>query len=191
MPDFPKKNCISDNPDRKLLVVGVGNVLKSDDAFGVEAVNELHRKGTNYPGVKVLETGIGGITFIQEMMLGYQGLIIVDSYQKGGLPGTLYLLEPAVKELCLDVHQLRDYYADTHYAKPERALQFLKAIGRLPSFVRIVGCEPENVEEMHVGMAPAVQIAIPGAVKLIDETIRDFSKKNEFIELNQKVEMLS
>ena len=189
--DFPKNQYFTETFERRLLIVGVGNVLKSDDAFGVEVVKEMIQIGKNYSGVKILETGIGGINFIQEMMLDYKGLMIIDSYQKGGLPGTLYLLEPTVNELSHDIHELRDYYADTHYAKPERALQFLKAIGQLPSYVRIVGCEPQNVEEMNIGMSLSVKNAIPKAIKLIDETICEFSLQNDYIELNNTKEMLS
>ena len=74
--------------------------------------------------LEVMETGIGGINIIQEMLLGYEGLILVDAFEERLPPGTLRVLEPVVEDLALNSQQQRDYFADTHYATPTRVLQF-------------------------------------------------------------------
>ena len=51
----------------KILIVGVGNVLHGDDGFGVELAWRL-AKQVLAPGVKVMETGIGGMSIVQELM---------------------------------------------------------------------------------------------------------------------------
>ena len=81
---------------QKLLVVGVGNMLNSDDAFGPRLVQKFKSEYGDKEGLKIMETGIGGINIIQEMMLGYKGLIIIDSYQGGQKPGTVRILKPKV-----------------------------------------------------------------------------------------------
>jgi len=174
MSDLPISGVVDQARAPKLLVAGVGNVLKSDDAFGVTVVNEILQSGFQHPEVTVMETGIGGISMIQELMLPYQGLVIVDAYQGGNAPGSLSVLEPTVEKMEMDIHETRDYFADTHYATPARALQFLKSIQRLPDFLRIVGCEPENVDEYTMRMSNAVSSAIPQAVAMVLEIIDNF-----------------
>jgi len=52
----------------KILIAGVGNLLRGDDGFGVEVGRRL-LTGNDLPsGVKVLEAGISGISLVQELM---------------------------------------------------------------------------------------------------------------------------
>jgi len=176
MSDLPIPGAVDKTRSAKLLVAGVGNVLKADDAFGVTVVNEILKSGFHHSEVTVMETGIGGISLIQELMLPYQGLVVVDAYQGGKPPGSLSVLEPTVERIEMDIHETRDYFADTHYATPARVLQFLKSIQRVPDFLRIVGCEPENVDEYTMRMSDTVSSAIPQAVSMVLEIIDHFLK---------------
>ncbi|MEK9973854.1 MAG: hydrogenase maturation protease, partial [Deltaproteobacteria bacterium] len=86
----------------QLLVAGVGNMLNSDDAFGPLVIQGYEQKHRLQPGLKLMETGIGGINIIQEMLLGYKGLILVDAFEERLPPGTLRVLEPVVEDLALN-----------------------------------------------------------------------------------------
>src|SRR6476659_1277610 len=75
-----------------VLVVGVGNVLRGDDGFGVEVVHRLAAR-TDLPAtVKIMETGIGGMSILHELFNGFDALLVVDAVDRGGEPGTVYLL---------------------------------------------------------------------------------------------------
>ena len=152
--------------DRRILVVGVGNVLHGDDGFGVEVAWRLAKE--ELPGgVKVMETGIGGMSIIQELMQGYDAVLVIDAHESGDEPGILRLVEPVLPDLsALDAHELRDYFADTHYATPMRALAFAQRIGKLPSHVRVLGCEPESHAELCIGLSKPVSGAIDQAVTM-------------------------
>ena len=159
------KNC-------RLLVVGVGNVLQGDDGFGVELANRLMARTDIPDDVKLMETGIGGMSLVQELMYGYDALLILDAYKNGGEPGQLFLLEPLLPDLShLKPHELRDYFSDTHYATPMRALHFLERVGELPKVVNIVGCEPEEIDDMKLGLSEVVTAAIPQAEKMVIDWI--------------------
>ena len=144
----------------RLLVAGVGNVLRGDDGFG-PAVTEL--LGHLPAGVDVVETGIGGIALLQELMAGCDGLVLIDAVDRGAAPGTVFLLEPEVPEA---VH-----VPDVHLANPDRVLTMAKTIGVLPDRVRIVGCQPEDVDELGEGLSPPVQAALATAVARVEETV--------------------
>ncbi|HIM54276.1 MAG TPA: hydrogenase maturation protease [Gammaproteobacteria bacterium] len=168
--------------DYRLLVVGVGNVLQGDDGFGVELANRLMLRTDIPDNIKLMETGIGGMSLIQELMYGYDALLILDAYQNGGEPGQLYLLEPILPDLSgLAPHELRDYFADTHYATPMRALNFLSRVGQLPKVVNIVGCEPEEIDDMTLGLSKVVTDAIPQAEKMTIDWISRHLKSEAYL----------
>lgn len=159
----------------RVLIAGVGNVLHGDDGFGVEAARRLALRTDLPPEVKVMETGIGGMSLIQETMYGYDALLLLDAYRKGGTPGQLYMLHPVIPDLSnLDAHELRDYFADTHYATPIRALSFVAHTGHLPAIVRILGCEPEDVDDMRIGLSPAVAAAVGVAMTMVVDWIEEY-----------------
>jgi len=125
-------------PEQKILVAGVGNVLQGDDGFGIELAHRLMEREDLSQSVKVIETGIGGMSLIQELMYGYNAIVILDAYKNNGTPGQLYLLEPVLPDMSdLSPHELRDYFSDTHYATPMRALNFLTHIDSLPETIRV------------------------------------------------------
>ncbi len=150
-------------PVPRVLIAGVGNVLQGDDGFGVELAWRLAKRALP-PGVKVIETGIGGMSLVQELMQGYDAILVLDAHQQGGAAGTLRLLEPTLPDLsALDAHQLRDYFADTHYATPLRALALAARLGHLPNVVAVLGCEPEQHIDMQTHLSPVVAAALGNA----------------------------
>ena len=158
---------MADAPPR-VLVAGVGNVLHGDDGFGVEVAKRLLAAGELPAGVRVIETGIGGMSLVQEAMTGCDALLIVDVCARGGTPGQLYFLDAEPSSLAhLDAHQRRDYFADTHCATPDRVLHLLAGIGRLPPRVSLLGCEPVDAHTLGLGLSAAVAEAIAPAVERI------------------------
>ena len=82
----------------KVLVAGVGNILRGDDGFGVAVVERLLTRGSLPSGVDVIETGIGGMSIVQQLMEGFRALIVVDAVDRGEKPGTVFVLEPEVPD---------------------------------------------------------------------------------------------
>ncbi len=145
---------------KRILVAGVGNVLRGDDGFGPAVTLLLDHLPE---GATVVETGTGGIALLQELMAGCDGLVLIDAVDRGAEPGTVFVLEPEVGE---GVHE-----PDVHLANPDRVLSMAKTMGFLPDRVRIIGCQPEDVDELCQGLSPVVQRALPYAVKKIEEIV--------------------
>ena len=83
----------------RVLVAGIGNVLHGDDGFGVAVAQRLAQRPDLPPNVKVVETGIGGISLVQELFDGYDVLLMVDAVDRRGAPGQIFLLETQVQDL--------------------------------------------------------------------------------------------
>lgn len=162
--------------EKRILVAGVGNVLRGDDGFGVVTAQRLIETADFPPHVKVIETGIGGMSLVQELMDGYDALILIDACQRGGEAGQLYVLEPELPDVAaMSPDQRRDYFADTHYATPFRALAFLAAVDTLPRVIRIIGCEPADADRFEIGLAPEVEHAVDKAIREAGRLIESLS----------------
>jgi hydrogenase maturation protease len=144
------------------IVVGcVGNVLRGDDGFGPAVAERL----TGLPdGTEVVETGIGGIALLQELLAGCDGLVLIDAVDRGAEPGTVFVIQPEVLD--------GEHVPDVHLANPERVLTMAKAMGALPERVIIIGCQPAEVDELEQGLSPSVERAVEVAADRVKRAVR-------------------
>ena len=71
----------------KVLIIGVGNLLKGDDGFGLHIADLLRNEGLG--DTVVIKDGVSGIDILGEIE-GYEKVIIIDAIKTGGQPGTIY-----------------------------------------------------------------------------------------------------
>jgi hydrogenase maturation protease len=160
-----------------ILVAGVGNLLKGDDGFGIKALAAFRRHAQDRD-VVCLETGIGGIHLVQELMRGYDAVVLFDAVDRGETPGRVTVLEPVLPDMDeLSEAERRDYFSETHYATPIRALTFAREVGALPAVVRIIGCQMANPDAFGLGMHPAVEAAVPEAVRVASALVIELLKQ--------------
>ena len=152
----------------KLLIAGMGNDLCRDDGFGIAVVRRLAELGAP-EGARIYEAGIAGIGLVQELMDGFEALVIVDTVDRDVPPGTVVLLEASIPELDEFSEEIRRVMlADTHYTVPSRALILCQALGILPEKVYILGCRPVSCD-LGIGLSPEVERAIPEAIRQLRE----------------------
>jgi hydrogenase maturation protease len=164
---LPQERAGEAHTGRRVLVAGVGNKLRADDAFGVEVASRLMTMDLP-EGVKVVETGIGGIALVQELQSGYDALVIVDAVDRGRPPGHVMLIAVEVPHVDdMEWGERYDFLADVHLATPERALIMSKALGVLPDNTIMVGCQPVDAETPGIPMSPEVTAACDVAVREI------------------------
>lgn len=157
---------------RRVLIVGVGNVLRGDDMFGIEVVRRLAEMELP-ASVKVIETGIAGISLVQALMDGYDALLVIDAVSRTRPPGTLIMLEPRVPDAGeMSESDRREFFADLHQADPSVGLILARALGWLPPRVLILGCEVGECDELLTDLTPAVAKAVPAAVEMVFQTLR-------------------
>ncbi len=151
----------------RILIAGVGNVLKADDAFGVEVARRLG--DMELPAdVRVVETGIGGIALVQELQEGWDALVVADAVDRGRPPGTIMLIEPDVIDVnALSWGERHDLLADAHLATPERVFMLSRALGVLPDRLLMVGCQPVDADALGTEMSEPVRMAVEVAISEI------------------------
>ena len=143
---------------KRVLIAGMGNVLRGDDGFGIRVVERMSRMELP-AGVELYEAGGAGIALVQKLMEGYDACIIVDAAQCNGAPGTLYRLIPDVPMTpgSIGMHEL----------DPTKVLALARAMGALPAKVILIGCEPEETDELCEKLSGPVANAVGPAVELI------------------------
>ena len=176
---LPDEAPVEARPSKRVLVAGVGNKLRADDAFGVEVAHRL--MAMDLPeGVKVVETGIGGIALVQELQSGYDALIVVDAVDRGRPPGHVMLIEVEVPHVDdMEWGERYDFLADIHLATPERAMIMSKALGVLPDDTLMVGCQPVDAETPGIPMSPEVTAACDVAVREILRRLQEMMGTND------------
>ena len=80
------------NPDKPILVLGVGNLLMGDEGVGVHVVRALDLTDLP-PGVKLLDGGVGSFLLLEPMQ-NASTVILIDASIDGGAPGTVRRIEP-------------------------------------------------------------------------------------------------
>jgi hydrogenase maturation protease len=153
---------VSEGP---LLLAGIGNVLQTDDGFGVEVARRLADR--SWPaGVEVGEFGIRGVHLAYQLLDGYRALILVDTVELREPPGTLAVIEGEVgagpSPQALDAHTM----------SPAVVLGTLSQLGGTLDRVVVVGCQPADLGE-GIGLSPAVEGAVDGACRLCVELVAE------------------
>lgn len=155
----------------KILIAGVGNLLRGDDGFGVRVVQRLAERPLP-EGIRVVETGVRGLSLVHELMEGYDACIIADAADHGGKPGSLHLFEPewprpgAVHSQPIDPHQV----------DPSQALILASAVGVAPMKVYVVACQPAEIREFTDGLTPPVEQAVDEAIRMVERLLGQIMK---------------
>ena len=152
----------------RILIAGVGNMLRGDDGFGIEVLHRLEQEIGGEAEVTFYESGIAGIGLVQQLLNGYDALIILDALDRGAAPGTVFVQEPDVEALATP-GRMREP-VDLHQADPEGVLRLAVALGALPRRVWVVGCQAA-CDELGAGLSEPVLRAVPAAMRQVQNLL--------------------
>lgn len=137
----------------KLLVLGIGNLLLTDDGVGVWAARKLMEEV--WPqGVVIREAG----TFTQDIFYTFgdvERLLVLDVVHAGGKPGSLYLLDE--EDLVGHEHRRLSIH-DIDLLDSLRMAE--RYFGRKPT-LRVLGMEPQNYTTWKIGLSPVLEEQFP------------------------------
>lgn len=143
---------------RRVLIAGMGNVLRGDDGFGMRVVQRMAALALP-AGVELYEAAGAGIALAQKLSEGYDSCIIVDAAKCNGIAGTLYRLIPNVPAIPSGIGM--------HELDPGKILALTRAMGALPPEVVLIGCEPQETEELCEELSAPVAASVGAAIQLI------------------------
>jgi hydrogenase maturation protease len=154
----------------RILVACIGNIFLGDDGFGVEVARQLAARPLP-PEVLVKDFGIRGFDLAYALMDACELTILVDACQRGGAPGTVYVLEPDPIDPSTPANPAR---MEAHGMNPMNALRLVQSMGGRPGRILIVGCEPADLgseEEGKLGLSEPVLGAVDEAIAAIENLV--------------------
>lgn len=124
--------------ERRLLILGIGNILRGDDGIGVLVAKRLRRlvKGLKNVKVVVCESGLENMTYLVGLYRPTHILIIDAVYVVNGLPGDIYILKP---------EDLSNYQSvTTHHLPLKLIVDYMRSY--VDAEVTIIGVQVKNID---------------------------------------------
>ncbi|MGA1861861.1 HyaD/HybD family hydrogenase maturation endopeptidase [Deferribacter thermophilus] len=123
-----------------IIIFGAGNVLFSDEGFGVHFVNYLENNYSFPVNVKIFDAGTLGI-MAMHVIEEADYLFIVDVVDVDGKPGEMRIYDK--DDIILDRIPTK---MSPHQIGLQEVLLLSEIRGRLPKVVKLFGVIPENIE---------------------------------------------
>ncbi|KIZ45030.1 hydrogenase formation protein HupD [Rhodopseudomonas palustris] len=143
---------------RRVLVLGIGNILWADEGFGVRVVEEFHRRFTMPDNVTLLDGGTQGlylVNFVQEA----DDLIVFDAIDYGVAPGTLKLVRDDEVPKFTGVKKM-----SLHQTGFQEVLSAADLLGRYPARLVLIGCQALDLEDWGGPLTDPVRAQIGPAI---------------------------
>ena len=147
------------------MILGIGSILYSDDAFGIRVIEQIERDYEFPDEVLVVDGGVLGINLLG-VISKPKHLIVVDTMRNKGNPGEIYRIEgEAIPERIRAKNSL-------HQVDFLEALTLCQALDNVPKTV-IIGVEPEDIQTLSLVLTPTVQARIEPVIRMVlDELTR-------------------
>lgn len=164
-------HAIYDDYENSIVVLGVGNILLTDEGLGVHVVEDLKANYTFTPQISLIDGGTMGMELLTYMR-GMKKVLLIDAVNGGEAPGTIYEFPH---------RELEQYFTD-HISVHEVGMQDIlriRAIQENPlEDAIVIGVEPESLD---VGFEPSapVQKALPEVKERVLRVLREWGVQIE------------
>ena len=147
----------------RIVVLGAGNILLTDEGLGVRAIERLPLSYCLPPAIRIIDGGTSGMEMLEDLE-GLDALIMVDAIRAGKPPGTpIHLAGDAVPVFFrskLSPHQIG--LADV--------LATLELLGRAPKYTAILGMQPESLA-LGMELSETVEAGIPELLRMVADEL--------------------
>lgn len=163
----------------KILILGIGNPILTDDAVGILVARKLHGIG-----VDVEELAVGGLLLL-DYIRGYDKVVVIDAVKRSSVSGTSSIEErhsqedfpPGTISILRSQDIERTLHASCiHDVSFSEALQLGEQLfpHDMPSEIICVGIEVADTETFSETPTEAVMAAIPQAVTLVKKIVQEW-----------------
>ena len=142
-----------------VVVLGIGNLLLSDEGFGVQVVKILQQHYDLPPGVSAVDGGTLGWELVPVLEEAHS-LIIIDAIFGNQSPGTFYRFEQ--EAVTRYFHQK----LSAHEAGIQEILAYLTMKGKTFDHLVILGVEPASLET-GLQLSPPIAAMVPYTIEAI------------------------
>lgn len=137
----------------RVIVLGLGNILLSDEGVGVRVVETLQRRHRFPAEVELIDGGTSAMD-LMDTLASCDHLIVVDAVKTGAPVGTVVRLAgeevPAFFRMRISPHQLG----------LSEVLATLMLLEEAPGSVTVIGVVPQSLET-SLDLTPLIQERVP------------------------------
>ncbi|GLR90069.1 hypothetical protein GCM10007857_67830 [Bradyrhizobium iriomotense] len=145
---------------RRVLLLGIGNILWADEGFGVRAVEEFHHRYAVPAEVTILDGGTQGLQLVNYLQESHR-LIVFDAIDYGLEPGELKLVRDEEVPRFTGVRKM-----SLHHTGFQEVISACCLLGHCPKHLVLIGCQPLALDDWGGPLTPAVRNQIGPAVEL-------------------------
>ena len=125
--------------NRRVLVVGLGNLIMKDEGIGPRIIEEFKHRQEDFCGVDFVDAGTGGMSLLH-IIENREEVIFIDCAEMGMKPGEIKKFEPA------EVQSLNNQPSTSlHQADLLKIIGISKQLDQYPGKITIFGIQPEII----------------------------------------------
>ena len=143
----------------KVLVLGIGNLVMSDDGVGVKVVQRLQREYRFAENVEIMDGGTLGLDLLPKLE-GIERLIVVDAVETGHEPGTCIRLVGEELPIALETK------VSPHQMGLKDLLSVAELLGHAPREMVLIGVQPGSIE-MDTELTAAVEAKVNELISMV------------------------
>lgn len=152
----------------RILVIGIGNEYRSDDAAGLVIARRLQEKKID--GIEVIEHSGDGGSLIEKWQ-NADAVFVIDAASSGGEPGKIYRYEAQTHPLPTSF-----FNYSTHAFSIAETIEMARTLDQLPPKLVVYGIEGENFAQ-GIGLSKKVAHAAREVARRVDQEIKQINKK--------------
>jgi len=155
---------------QNIVILGVGNLLLSDEGVGVHVANELMKMELP-PKVTVVEGGTDGFGLLN-IITEADRLIVIDAVKGGGVSGSIYRFDIDEVQNCPS-----GFKTSVHQIGILEVINLSGLIGKTPH-TTVIGIEPKSLE-IGMELSPEIKARIPRIIELVLAELKKMKHGNE------------
>ncbi len=125
---------------KEVVVLGIGNILMSDEGIGCRLIEKLNACNENFPFAEFIDVGTKSMSLLH-LMADRKKAIIVDCALMDTKAGTIKRFTPRDVS---SIKQLRHF--SLHEADVLGIIEMSRRLGQCPKDIVIFGIEPQSLE---------------------------------------------
>lgn len=142
---------------KRILVLGVGNILFTDEGIGVRCIENMQQTYTFSENVTLMDGGTLGTQLMGPIMEA-DFLIVCDAVLCGDTPGSVYRL------IGDDLRKSLAFRDSMHQTDLVDTLGMCELVGNRPEAI-VIGMEPFDYSTMGLELSPTSQSSLPAMIQ--------------------------
>ncbi len=146
------------SPKPHILIIGVGNAYRGDDAVGLLVARRLREQLSS--DVTIIEQCGEGAALIESWQTAMQ-VVLIDAVHSGATPGTVFRFAAHQQSI-----PTKFFRYSTHAFSVAEAIELARALRKLPASLIVYGIEGKNFAA-GIGLSPEIDKIMPEVVARI------------------------